>query len=570
MSLLDTLPLSRKQIASIVEARRARVSILSGAVRSGKTIASILAFYDAVLRAPESGLIIIVGRTLQTIERNIIEPMQDQAVFGIWSNEVHHTRGSSTAIILGRTIHLIGANDVRAEGKLRGMTACLALVDEATLLPENFWTQLLARLSVPGARCLATTNPDNPAHFLKVNYIDRQHELDLRAWSFMLDDNPSLDPDYVAAIKAEFSGLFYLRNINGLWVAADGAVYDCFDPDRHVVPWGELPDLQCYIGIAVDHGTTNPTHAIMLGLGVDNVLYAVDEWRYAPSNKEARKTNVQLSQGLRGWMATAHHPREDPDSPPRITCPVIVDPAAADFRVQLKQDGQRTVPAYNEVLYGIRTTSALFSIEKLKISDRCPELLKEIPGYVWDTKATEEGKDAPVKVNDHGCFVAGTLVETVDGPQPIETIEPGTLVLTRFGYRPVLDAGCTGVHAPRALLLADGTTLLGTANHPVFVDGEGFTPIEELHPGDVIQQATGTSAVVSVDWVKGLEPVYNLTVFEQPEYYANGVLVHNCDSLRYSIASTERKWRRRIKLATQFRPETADEDPGFTKQIDLK
>ncbi|WP_029923873.1 PBSX family phage terminase large subunit [Nocardia otitidiscaviarum] len=402
---VDSLPLSRKQIASIVESQRHRISIWSGAVRSGKTIASILAFYGAVVEAPNTGLILICGRTLQTIERNILEPMQDEAVFGPWAREVHHTRGSNIAVIFGRTVHLIGASDVRAEGKLRGLTACLALVDEATLLPENFWNQLLARLSVPGARCLATTNPDNPQHYLKVNFIDRAGEPDMRlgAWDFTLDDNPSLHPDYVASLKAENQGLFYLRNILGQWVAADGAVYDCFDQSRHVIAWADLPEMQWYIGVGVDHGTTNPTAATMLGLGVDNVLYAVDEWRYEPSNREARRTNVQLSEGLREWLTGPHHPSDDPDNPPRITCPVAVDPSAADYRVQLKQDGLSTVPAMNDVLYGIRTVSALFSVDKLKIADRCTALLKEIPGYVWDTKATEEGKDQPIKLNDHSC-----------------------------------------------------------------------------------------------------------------------------------------------------------------------
>lgn len=402
---LDTLPMSRKQIASIVEYENHRISIWSGAVRSGKTVASIFAFFHAVIQAPDSGLILICGRTLQTIERNILDAMQDEARFGPLAHEVHHTRGSNVAVILGRTVHLIGASDVRAEGKLRGLTACLALVDEATLLPENFWTQLLARLSVSGAKCFATTNPDNPQHYLKANFIDRAHERDmnLQAWNFTLDDNPGLEPKYVASLKAENQGLFYLRNILGQWVAADGAVYDCFDPDRHVVPWADLPEMQWYVGVGVDHGTTNPTAATMIGLGVDNVLYAVDEWRYEPSNKEARKTNVQLSEGLRGWLAGPHHPNEDAGNPPQVKCPVHVDPAAADFRVQLKQDGLTTGPAQNDVLYGIRTVSALLSVEKLKISDRCKGLIKEIPGYVWDTKATEEGKDQPIKLNDHSA-----------------------------------------------------------------------------------------------------------------------------------------------------------------------
>jgi PBSX family phage terminase large subunit len=401
---LDRLPMSRKQLASMVSYTNYRTTIWSGAVRSGKTISSIAAFFHAVAVAPATGQIVIVGRTLQTIERNILDAMQDATIFGPLAHEVHHTRGSNTAIILGRTIWLIGASDVRAESKIRGLTACLAMVDEATLLPENFWNQLGARLSVSGARLLATTNPDNPAHYLKVNFIDRAHErgMRLKAWDFTLDDNPGLDAEYVASLKAENQGLFYLRNILGRWVAADGAVYDCYDPDKHVVKWADLPEMQWYIGVGVDHGTTNPTHAVMVGLGVDDVLYAVDEWRYAPSSKEARWTNVQLSQGLRTWLAGPHHPSDDPDAPPKVTAPVIVDQAAADYRVQLKHDGLTTYGAVKDVLYGIRTTSALFGADKLKISDRCPGLMKEIPGYVWDTKATNEGKDQPIKLNDHG------------------------------------------------------------------------------------------------------------------------------------------------------------------------
>lgn len=489
---LDGLPLSRKQIVSIVESRRYRISIWSGAVRSGKTIASILAFYDAIVNAPTSGLIVIAGRTLQTIERNILDPMQDESKFGEWAHEVHHTPGSNTAVIFGRTIHLIGASDVRAEGKLRGMTACLALVDEATLLPESFWTQLLARLSVPGARCLATTNPDNPSHFLKVNFIDRADDPDmnLRAWHFTLDDNPYLGAEYVAAIKAEFTGLFYLRNILGRWVAADGAIFDMYDPDRHVIPWAELPEMRWIIGVGVDHGTTNPTHAVMVGHGVDDVLYCMDEWRYKAASNDARWTNVQLSKGLRDWMALPHHPNDGEDGS-NFHGYVIVDSSATDYRMQLKQDGVKNlVLAKKEVLYGIRTLTALVSAGRLKFTDRCPELLKEIPGYVWDTKATEKGKDEPIKLNDHGCFVAGTLVETRDGPRPIELIRPGELVHTRIGLRPVVASGQTGVLPVRQVELSDGTTLIGTGNHPVFVADQGFTPIDGLRYGDRLVSCT--------------------------------------------------------------------------------
>src|SRR5690554_671832 len=158
MTTATDLPMSRLQIKSIVESQQHRISLWSGAVRSGKTISSIYAFFMALPPVDSPGVVIVAGRTLQMIERNVIEPMQNETLFGELARRVQHTRGSSVATVCGRTVHLIGANDARSEGKLRGVTASLAMIDEATLVPEAFFTQMLARLSVPGARLICTTN----------------------------------------------------------------------------------------------------------------------------------------------------------------------------------------------------------------------------------------------------------------------------------------------------------------------------------------------------------------------------------------------------------------------------
>ncbi|MFC5789561.1 PBSX family phage terminase large subunit, partial [Agromyces tardus] len=259
------------------------------------------------------------------------------------------------------------------------------------------------------------TNPDNPNHYLKVAFIDRENdpEMDLKSFHFTLDDNPSLAADYVAAIKAEFTGLFYLRNILGRWVAADGAIFDMYDPDLHTIPWDHLPEMRWIVGVGVDHGTTNPTHAVIVGHGVDDVLYVMDEWRHKSTSNEARWTNVQLSKGLRDWLDQPHHPSDDPAGVPWRGY-VVCDGAAADYRVQLKQDGLPTIVAQKDVLYGIRTMTALVAAGRLKFTDRCPELLKELPGYVWDTRATELGKDEPVKLNDHGLDATRYLLVTTE------------------------------------------------------------------------------------------------------------------------------------------------------------
>ncbi|MCG7524930.1 PBSX family phage terminase large subunit [Streptomyces sp. OfavH-34-F] len=387
---LRRLPLSRKQLLSIGQAT-ARINLWHGSVRSGKTIASLLAFVIAVATAGPSGLIIIVGRSLQTIERNVLEPLQDRALFGPLARHVVHTRGATTAVILGRTVHLIGAADARAEGRLRGLTAQLAYVDEATLLPEAFWTQLLARLSVPGARLYATTNPDSPRHWLKVQYLDRIAKLDMREWHFKLADNPSLSAEYVANLTAEYTGLWRKRMIEGAWVVAEGAIYSEWDEDRHVVT--ELPAMRRQ-WVGIDYGTTNPFAAILLGLGVDGRLYACAEWRYDGRKTHRAMTDAQYSTAVRKWLDTL-------DVTPEWT---FIDPSAKSFIAQLWQDGHPGVArADNTVADGIRSVASLLAADRLVVHASCTGLLSEMPGYSWDPKATERGEDKPLKVNDHSC-----------------------------------------------------------------------------------------------------------------------------------------------------------------------
>jgi len=396
------LPLSDKQLRSVRESFTSRISIWHGSVRSGKTIASLLAFLLSIRRAPATGLILLCGRSLQTIERNIIEPLQDPALFGSdVAAEVRHTRGATIASILGRTVHLIGAADARAEGRLRGATACLAYVDEATLVPEGFFVQLLARLSVPGARLLCTTNPDSPRHWLKTGYLDRAGELNLQAWHFRLADNPSLSRKYVADLTAEYVGLWRKRMIEGAWCVAEGAIYDMWEETRHVV--GTLPEMRRYWS-GVDYGTTNPFAALLLGEGVDDRLYVVGEWRHDSSIAHRSMTDAQYSAAVRTWLAGL-------DIAPEWT---FIDPSAASFSTQLWQDGHPGLArATNDVTDGIRSVAALLAAGRLLVHESCEGLLAELPAYSWDPKATERGEDAPLKIDDHSCDALRYVVHSI-------------------------------------------------------------------------------------------------------------------------------------------------------------
>jgi PBSX family phage terminase large subunit len=407
---LDSLPLSRKQVLSIAASMQARVTLWSGAVRSGKTIGSLVAFLIHLARAPQSGLVLICGRTLQTIERNIIEPMQDRTLFGPIADQVHHTRGASTATILGRTVHLIGASDARAEGRLRGLTACLALLDEATLVPEGFFSQMLARLSVPGAKALLTTNPDGPGHWLRKNFIRRAGELDLAHFHFTLDDNPALSPDYVAAIKAENVGVFYRRMVLGEWCMAEGAIFDMWDPDRHVIDI--IPPIWRWLAVGIDYGTTNPFVALLVGMDASQTLYVASEFRYESKTTMRALTDAEYSARVRDWLCTYRQPSKATlGVTPEM---MVVDPSAASFAEQLWRDGMAPTAADNSVLDGIRTVSSLMAAGKLKVHRSCKGLLDELPSYSWDPKKAQAGIDAPIKVDDHSVDALRYAIRTTE------------------------------------------------------------------------------------------------------------------------------------------------------------
>lgn len=384
-----SLGLSQKQIKAVAESE-ARINLLNGAIRSGKTVCSCMRLLMDIAALPKSQTdsILIVGKTLQSIDRNVFSVLKDRRLFGPVADQVVYTPGATTARIFGHRVDIVGAANAQAEGKIRGMTVCLAYVDEATLIPENFWNQLLGRMSVPGAKLIGTTNPDSPSHWLRRDFMLNE-ELNMKTFFFTIDDNPYLEEEYVENLKKEYKGLWYRRFILGEWVSAEGAIYDMFDEERHVVD--EVPEIEWFISVAFDYGTSNATAGIALALGVDGCLYVTDEWVYDGRKERKQLSDVEYSERVRKWLASMP---EQPDF-------VFIDPSAASFRVQLKNDGLHVQEAKNAVLDGIRIISSLFAMDKLKIHRSCVNLIEELPSYAWDEKASLNGEDKPLKVNDH-------------------------------------------------------------------------------------------------------------------------------------------------------------------------
>lgn len=403
--------LSEAQRVAIRDSRHGpeNICLWEGAVRSGKTMSSILAWCDYVRHLAPPGPLVMIGKTKDTLGRNVLDEID--TYFGT-ASPLQHTRGANEGRLFGRKVHMVGANDAKAESKIRGLTLAGAYVDEATLLPgEQYWSMLLTRhiTTFPmGAKIFATTNPDSPAHWLKRTVIDRAGQVNARIFHFNLDDNPILTPDAKDQLKKSLTGLFYKRFIEGLWVAAEGAIYDMLDLDtggKHRVGWDQVPILTGYRVLGIDYGTANPFHAVLTGAGIDDRLYVLAEWRYDGRTQRMALDDGQYEKRLRGWLddgaGITLSGKPAVDVWPGRTA---IDPSAASFRALLRNRGWGGLVATdNSVLDGIRNVSSLLAARRLLFVDgAAPELERELLGYVWDPKKQEKGEDAPLKQDDHG------------------------------------------------------------------------------------------------------------------------------------------------------------------------
>lgn len=391
-----------------IKAAVAFINLWHGAVRSGKTILSLITWLIFLEKYAPNGDLAMIGKTERTLKRNILMPLE--SIVG--SRNFQLNRGEGELYLLGRRIYLVGANDERSESKIRGMTLAGAYADEVTLYPESFFMQLIARCSLEGARIFATTNPDSPYHWLKTSFVDKEDGKTISCFHFSLGDNPALGSNYVESLKAVNVGLFYKRFIEGLWVQAEGAVYDFFDENIHVID--EAPETDFY-DLPIDYGTSNATAAGLIGSRkTEETLKCWLEKTYYYSGKDTgkHKTDSEHVRDIKIWLGGVK---------PRY---VIVDPSAASFKVELRRNGFNVIDADNRVLDGIRTQAKMLKNGEYKIvkNQENEIVIRDYSAYLWDAKAQDKGEDKPLKQNDHTKDFERYYLQTLYG----DPIEPTT------------------------------------------------------------------------------------------------------------------------------------------------
>lgn len=338
----------------------------------------------------------MLGRTIATLKRNVLNDLLD--IVGD-KNYKWVDRQQGELRIFNRRVYCFGANNEDAESKIRGATFAGAYCDEANLYPQSVFNQLMARMSVKDACCFCNCNPDSPYHWFYTDYIMNENISDKKIWHFTMEDNLSLDPSYVKSLKEMYTGVWYDRMILGLWVAAEGRIYDMWDGKKYMI------DTRNYIEkmvpnkktikwfVACDYGTATVMTWGLYAKLLNGIVLKVSEFYYDAVKQSSQRTDSQFADMFGQWLGVNN-------VQPEV---VYVDPSAASWKLELMQRGYIVQDANNDVINGIRYVSKMLSDGKYFIDISCTNTDQEYNSYVWDAKAQLQGKDKPLKTHDHTC-----------------------------------------------------------------------------------------------------------------------------------------------------------------------
>lgn len=374
-----------KQNEYIREAQAHRWGIKTGAVRSGKTFLDVADTIPRNIRERigKPGLVVILGNTKGTLQRNVIAPMQD--LYG--SRLVSDIRSDNTAQIFGETCFCLGADNIRHVNRIRGSSIKYCYCDEAATYNQGVFEMLKSRLDKEYSRCDATCNPDAPAHWFK-KFLDS--DADIYRQLYTIDDNPMLPAAFVEALKKEYAGtVYYDRLILGLWVAAQGAIYRAFadHPEDHIID-AAPPIYDAIVG--VDFGGHGSAHAFSL-IGFTpryKELVVLDEWYHL-----GEITPQQLEDAFVKFLA--RNVRQYPVSEVRADSAetTLINGIREAAAAHAHEIGA-VIPVYKSAKKPINSRInceiRLFSSHRFKILRHCTHHIEAFANAVWDEKYITE------------------------------------------------------------------------------------------------------------------------------------------------------------------------------------
>lgn len=387
MALNNVLTDKQAEVLHTYLTKRFKILILCGAVRAGKTYIDNLIFLYELMRVAKLAKqlndkhpqFILAGASSGAIYNNVIAELSRQFGIDLKADKHNHFYLFGVDIVPVYTASIAGLTGAR------GFTAYGAYINEATLANQEVFNEIRNRCSMRGSHIICDTNPDIPTHWLKTDYIDNKDpKAGIISYTFTIDDNTFLDKEYVESLKASKPrGMFYDRDILGLWVTGEGIVYQDFNKDTMVIDDDKIPeDLEYYCG--VDWGFEHPNPILLLGDDDQGNTYVLRDY-----TKKHKFINY--------WIKIAQNLQDEFGR----NLIFYADSARPDNVNEFQAAGINCINANKNVLPGIECVAQKMREGKFFVAESCSQgLMNEIYQYAWDENTGQPLKENDVRHND--------------------------------------------------------------------------------------------------------------------------------------------------------------------------
>jgi len=366
------------------------LTIQEGAVRSGKTFINNFLWWRHICDFIGQGkFFIMTGATIGSLQRNVLNDFEK-----IFPNVNTTLNKHNEFEMYGNTVACFGTDNITSYKAMKGFTSAGWYANEITEHHRNSVDQAFKRCSENNFRIFWDTNPDSPNNHIKTNYIDKtETRLEsgrtyIKSWHFDLEDNSKknggvLSDEYIESLKKSTpSGIWYDRDILGLWTSAEGMIYKDFNFDRHTCSYSDIENMKFkeYFG-SVDWGYEHLGVLAIYGVDHDGKYYRLEE-------------EAEHHKGIDFWVRLGIEKNEKY----KTNMIFYADDARPDNIEEFRKAGLIVREANKAVVEGISYVASLFKTDKLMIvRETNANYLRTIYIYRWKMNTI---KEEPVKEDD--------------------------------------------------------------------------------------------------------------------------------------------------------------------------
>lgn len=398
------------QILSFINDER-QYLICDGAVRSGKTIVMIIAFIVWAMENFNKTNFAICSKTVANAERNIVKPLRQiedlpyKIKYNIASRMLTINCGNKE-----NYFYCFGGKDESSYSLIQGITLAGILLDEVVLMPRSFVEQAMARtITFKNRKIWFNCNPESPRHWFYQEWILKSKKKEVKHLHFLMNDNPIIGEEEITQTKHMYSGVFHDRYIKGLWIVAEGLVYQNFNKEKHVIDFQEMINSMDYeqkshfdrtvrYYVSCDYGITNPFACYVWCIYNKNA-YCIKEYYQDSRKTNNRKTDEEHYTSIEDMIGDL------------IIEDFVIDPSASSFKEVIARHGKYDVlNAKNDVLNGISNSTTLLDSGHILIDKNCTHFIEEFGLYRWDSKSE---KDEVMKEFDHAMDQFRYFVQSI-------------------------------------------------------------------------------------------------------------------------------------------------------------